>query len=111
MVLDNPESSPRDPHQIRNLAYNQKKNQHKSAPLDNIANEIVHIFSLVNNSDFVKEVVYTEGNNKPPSIICYTKDMTKDMTQFLKSDNDRILGVDRTFNLWCCLCLQEHKSY
>ncbi|CAG2210310.1 unnamed protein product [Mytilus edulis] len=76
-----------------------RKKQHKSAPLGNITDEIVHIFSLVNNSDFVKEVVYTEGNNKPPSIICYTKDMMKDMTQFLKSDNDRILGVDRTFNL------------
>ncbi|CAC5358289.1 unnamed protein product [Mytilus coruscus] len=98
MVLDSPESAPRDHHQIRNLDYNQKK-QHKSAPLGNIADEIVHIFSLVNNTDFVKEVVYTEGNNKPPSIICYTKDMMKDMTPFLKSDNDRILGVDRTFNL------------
>ncbi|CAG2195530.1 unnamed protein product [Mytilus edulis] len=77
----------------------EKKRQHKSTPLGSIADEIVRIFSLVNNSDFVKELVYTEGNNKPPSIICYTKDMMKDMTQFVKSDNDRILGVDRTFNL------------
>ncbi|CAC5426659.1 unnamed protein product [Mytilus coruscus] len=76
-----------------------RKKQHKYAPLGNVPDEIVHIFSLVNNTDFVNEVVYTEGNNKPLLVICYTKNMMKDMTQFLKSDNDRILGVDRTFNL------------
>ncbi|CAG2235671.1 unnamed protein product [Mytilus edulis] len=54
---------------------------------------------MVNKIDFVKEVVYTEGNNKPPSFICYTSDQMEDMKQFLKTDPDRILGIDRTFNL------------
>ena len=43
--------------------------------------------------------MYTQGNNKPPSVICYTDDQLKDLQQFLKSDKVHILGVDRTFNL------------
>ena len=53
---------------------------------------------MVNQVDFVKEAVYPEGNNKPPSFICYTTDQMKDMQQFLKSDPGHMLVIDRTFN-------------
>ncbi|CAC5425787.1 unnamed protein product [Mytilus coruscus] len=95
MVLNNPESAPRDSHQIRNIASNNKK-QHKST-LGNVADQIVHVMSMVNKDDFVKEVFHTEGNNKPPSAICYTKEQFNDMAHFIKSGG--ILGIDRTFNL------------
>jgi len=98
MVLSDPETAPRDYHQIRNLKYNEKQQQ-KSSSFGNVADEIIEILSMVNKDDFVKEVVYTQGNDKPPSIICYTSDQIKDLQQFLKTDSDRILGIDRTYNL------------
>jgi hypothetical protein len=98
MVFEDPENAPRDYHQIRNVKHVQKK-QRKSTSFGNVADEIIDIFSMVNKDTFVKEVVYTQGNNKPPSVICYTDDQLKDLQQFLKSDKVHILGVDRTFNL------------
>ena len=98
MVFKDPENAPRDYHQIRNIKYNQKKQQ-KTASASNVADQIIDISSMVNKDDFVKEVVYSESNGKPPSIICYTSDQLTDLQQFLKPDSDRILGIDRTFNL------------
>ncbi|CAC5394841.1 unnamed protein product [Mytilus coruscus] len=95
MVLNNPESAPRDSHQIRNIAYNNKKQQ--KLTMGNIADQVVPVMGMVNKDDFVKEVFHTEGNNKPPSAICYTKEQFTDMAHFIKSGG--ILGIDRTFNL------------
>jgi hypothetical protein len=55
--------------------------------------------ALVNNNDFVQEAVYTNGNNKPPSLICYTKTQLDDMKLHLRNDVDCVVGFDRTFNL------------
>ncbi|CAC5417326.1 unnamed protein product [Mytilus coruscus] len=91
------DNAPRDNHQIRNLKLNEKKN--RLGAIGNVADEVLEVMSMVNKIDFVKQVVYTEGNNKPLSFICYTSDQMEDMKQFLKTDPDRILGIDRTFNL------------
>jgi hypothetical protein len=69
MVFEDPKNAPRDYHQIRNVKHVQKK-QRKSTSFGNVADEINDIFSMVNKDTFVKEVVYTQGNNKPPSVIC-----------------------------------------
>lgn len=98
MVLTNPDDAPRDKHQIRNVKYNEKKKSTQGAS-GNVADEIIEVLSMVNTDEFVQEVVYTQGNNKPPSVICYTKEQMQDLQHFLKTDSDRILGIDRTFNL------------
>ncbi|CAG2213187.1 unnamed protein product [Mytilus edulis] len=54
---------------------------------------------MVNDHDFVKEVVYTQDNSKPPSIICYTSEQIADIKTHLQADPSTVLGVDRTFNL------------
>ena len=96
MVLQDPESAPRDYHQIRNMKYNQKK---RVSPATNVADEIIEMLDLVHKDDFVKEVVYSKDNNKPPALICYTSEQLLDMQNFLKIDSERIIGIDRTFNL------------
>jgi len=59
---------------------------------------MANVLSLVNNHDFVQEVVYTMGNSKPSSIICYAKDHITDL--YLHSEMNTIIGVERrTFNL------------
>jgi hypothetical protein len=58
------------------LKYNEKKKSTNGA-IGNVADEIIEVLSMVNKDDFVQEVVYTNGNNKPPSIICYTKQNTR----------------------------------
>ena len=98
MVLNDLDNAPRDNHQIRNLKYNEKKKERLGA-IGNVADEVIEVMSMVNKVDFVKEVVYTEGNNKPPSFICYTAAQMTDMQQYLKTNPDCILGIDRTFNL------------
>ena len=98
MLLSNADDAPRDKHQIRNVTYNEKKKSTNSA-IGNVADEIIEVLSMVNKDDFVQEVVYKNGNNKQPSIMCYTKQQMQDMQQFLKTDNDRILGIDRTLNI------------
>jgi hypothetical protein len=97
MVPSNADDAPREKHQIRNVKYNEKKKSTNGA-IGNVADEIIEVLSIVNEDYFVQEVVYANGI-KPPSIICYTKQQMQDMQQFLKTDNDRILGIDRTFNL------------
>ena len=72
MVPSNADDAPRDKHQIRNVKYNEKKKSTNGA-IGNVADEIIEVLSMVNKDDFAQEVVYTNGNNKPPSIICYTK--------------------------------------
>lgn len=64
MVFDNPDNAPRDSHQIRNVAYNMKK-QHLAS--GNVADEVtsIHGFSMVNQDGFVKEVFHTESTKKP----------------------------------------------
>jgi hypothetical protein len=98
MVFEDPKNAPRDYHQIPNVKHVQKKPQ-KSTSFGNVVDEIIDIISMVNKDTFVKEVMHTQGNNKPPSVICYIDDQLKDLQQFLKSDKDHILDVDRTFNL------------
>lgn len=98
LVLTDSDNAPRDRHQIRNKKYNEKKKSSSSA-IGNVADEIIEVLAMVNNDSFVQEVVYTHGNNKPPSIICYTKQQLDDLKQFLMTDQDCILGIDRTFNL------------
>ena len=95
MVLDNSDNAPRDSHQIRNAAYNMKKQQHLGS--GNVIDEVIHVFSVVNQDGFVKEVFHTESTKKPPSAICYTTEQFNDMIQFVKTGG--ILGIDRTFNL------------
>ena len=97
-VLTDLDNAPCDNHQIRNLKYNEKKKERLGA-IGNVADEVLEVMSMVNKDDFVKQVVYTEGNNKPPSLICYTTDQLTDMQQYLKTNPDHILGIDRTFNL------------
>lgn len=65
----------------------------------NIADQVLEGLSMVNNHEFVQEAVYTNGNNKPPSFICYTKTQFEDMKLHLQSDTNCTIGVDRTFNL------------
>jgi molybdopterin-guanine dinucleotide biosynthesis protein A len=89
MLLSNADDAPRDKHQIRNVTYNEKKKSTNSA-IGNVADEIIEVLSMVNKDDFVQEVVYKNGKNKQPSIMCYTKQQMQDMQQFLKTDNDRI---------------------
>ena len=43
--------------------------------------------------------VYTNGNNKPLSLICYTQNQFEDMKLHIQSDPSCIINVDRTFNL------------
>jgi hypothetical protein len=64
LVFDNPDNAPRDSHQIRNVAYNMKK-QHLAS--GNVADEVtsIHGFSMVNQDGFVKEVFHTESTKKP----------------------------------------------
>jgi hypothetical protein len=49
-----------------------QKKKRKSTSFGNVADEINDIFSMVNKDTFVKEVVYPQGNNKPPSVIYYS---------------------------------------
>ncbi|CAG2199535.1 unnamed protein product [Mytilus edulis] len=77
--------------------YNKKQVSH--AAKANIADEVLQILSMVNDHDFVKEVVYTQDNSKPPSIICYTSEQIADIKTHLQADPSTVLGVERTFNL------------
>lgn len=95
MVLENPDNAPRDSHQIRNAAYNMKKKQYLASR--NVADEVIQVFSMVNQDGFVKEVFHTESTQKPPSEMCYTTEQFNDMVQFVKAGG--IIGIDRTFNL------------
>ncbi|CAC5355560.1 unnamed protein product [Mytilus coruscus] len=62
MVLQDPENAPKDLQQIHTKNITTKK-QTSHAAKANIADEVLHILSMVNNHDFVKEVVYTQDNN------------------------------------------------
>lgn len=82
-------SSPRDHHQIWNLKHSAKKKDRLDA-IGNVADELLEVMWMDNRVDFVKETIYTQGKNKPPSFIYYTTEQMKDMQQFLKSDPDHI---------------------
>jgi hypothetical protein len=97
MVLQNPEKAPRDLQQIRSKKFHDKKNV--TMGTSNIADQVLETLSMVNDHDFVQESVYINGNNKPPSLICYTQTQLEDMQRHIKSDPSCTIGVDRTFNL------------
>jgi hypothetical protein len=97
MVLESPENAPRDDQQIRSKRYRDKKKTMSGT--SNIADQVLEGLSMVNNHEFVQEAVYTNGNNKPPSFICYTKTQFEDMKLHLQRDSNCTIGVDRTFNL------------
>jgi hypothetical protein len=97
MVLKDPENAPRDHQQIRSKRYHDKQKDKHTAG-SNLADQVLTAFALVNNNDFVQEAVYTNGNNKPPSLICYTKTQLDDMKLHLRNDVDCVVGFDRIFN-------------
>jgi len=59
------------------MKYEKKKST--NGAIGNLADEIIEVLSMVNKDDCVQEVVYANGNNKPPSIILYTKQQMQDM--------------------------------
>jgi hypothetical protein len=97
MVLQNPEKAPRDLQQIRSKKFHDKKNV--TMGTSNIADQVLETLSMVNDHDFVQESVYINGNNKRPSLICYTQTRLEDMKRHIQSDPSCTIGVDRTFNL------------
>lgn len=82
MVLQDPESASQDYHQIRNMKYNQKK---RVSPATNVADELIEMLDLVHKD--------------ASAIICYTSEQLLDMQNVLTIDSERIIGIDRTFNL------------
>ena len=108
MVIESPENAPRDVQQIRSKRYYDKKKTMSGT--SNIADQVLEGLSMVNNHEFVQEVVYTNGNNKPPSFICYTKTQLEDMKPHLQSDTNCTIGVDRTFNLGPAYVSQDNGT-
>ena len=64
---------------------------------NNIADEMLQVFSMMNTHPFVQQVIHTKG--QVPSIICYTDDQMTDLKHYLHKADNPIVGVDRTFNL------------
>ncbi|CAC5373846.1 unnamed protein product [Mytilus coruscus] len=98
MVLQDPDNALKDLQQVHTKKH-YNKTQISHAAKANIADEVLQILSMVNDHDFVKEVVYTQDNSKPPSIICYTSEQIADIKKHFQADPSTVLGVDRTFNL------------
>ncbi|VDI05721.1 Hypothetical predicted protein [Mytilus galloprovincialis] len=97
MVFKDSENAPRDLQQIRSKRYHDKKQSNLGS--SNVPDQVWEALAMVNKHEFVAEVVYTRGNNMPPSIICYSQMQMEDMKLHCENDPDSILGIDRTFNL------------
>ncbi|CAG2244129.1 unnamed protein product [Mytilus edulis] len=82
---------------IRSKRYHDKKQSNLGS--SNVPDQVWEALAMVNKHEFVAEVVYTRGNNMPPSIICYSQMQMEDMKLHCENDPDSILGIDRTFNL------------
>ncbi|VDI10138.1 Hypothetical predicted protein [Mytilus galloprovincialis] len=97
MVFKDSENAPRDLQQIRSKRYHD--NKHSNLDSSNVPDQVWEALAMANKHEFVAEVVYTRGNNMPPSIICYSQMQMEDMKLHSEHDPDSILGIDRTFNL------------
>ncbi len=109
MLLDNPETVPRDLKQVQNkkyLEHNKKKRCQKINCTDdrrkNTADDIITLLNMIHEHPFVQEVVQTKG--KPPAVILYLKEQLQEIQTFCSSNatHPSVLGVDRTFNLGPC---------
>ena len=90
-----PEMQPRNAKQARNLAYG------PSTVSGNLADDMQTIISYVGNHDFIRSVMFNDGNK--PCIVLYTEQQISDIKRFCSTSSHpkirSVLGIDRTFNL------------
>ena len=79
--------------------YQHKKDRPKSTRRLNVADDVLSVLNMFQNSPFIWEVI-TTCSSKPPSIILYTDLQTAMLKSTIASGT--VFGIDRTFNLSSC---------
>ena len=81
--------------QIYNKKARTKKNEDSNC--SEMPKEYAQIHQTVDDDEFVQE--YSKKKGKSPCLILYNDDQIKDLASIIRSHDDLIIGVDRTFNL------------
>ena len=84
----------------QNARYNQhKKDRPESTHSLNVADDVLSVLNMFQNSPFIREVI-TTCSSKPPSIILYTDLQMAMLKSAIASGT--VIDIDRTFNLSSC---------
>ena len=79
--------------------YQHKKDRPESTHRLNVADDVLSVLNMFQNSPFIREVI-TTCSSKPPSIILYTDLQMAMLKSAIASGT--VIGIDRTFNLSSC---------
>ena len=62
-----------------------------------MADELLNVIAMLNNDEFVAEIIHTPDQG-PPVLISYSDQQFTDLKFFLTNESD-VVGIDRTFNM------------
>ena len=102
MVLTDEANAPKDIQQLRGLKHRNEKKT-KTTTGNNIADEVLQVWSMLNDNNFVQKVEHAKGHI--PSIILYNKQQIIDFQKFIDNSDSSRVAIDRTSNLGCFFCI------
>ena len=102
MVLTYEANAPKDIQQLRGLKHRNEKKT-KTTTGNNIADEVLQVWSMLNDNNFVQKVEHAKGHI--PSIILYNKQQIIDFQKFIDNSDSSRVAIDRISNLGCFFCI------
>ena len=83
--------------QIYNLKNRKVEMASNKAYNSQMPEEYIELQNLVDNDEFVQE--YSKSKNNHPTLVLFKDEQIQDMKSMIRSKEDIVIGIDRTFNL------------